>query len=158
MGVSLSRILLVDDTSAEWKLALSSPGDDALIEQITLVKDEDEALNFLYERGPFERRIPGLPAVVVLGAKLRRSAAMALLKSIRGDAALRRVPVVVCEASSDQRTARSAYDHRANSLVCTHGDVRIRAGQYAALTRFWGRINEPPPGSMPRADRRRNGS
>ena len=158
MGVSLARILLVDDTCVEWKLALSSPGDDALIEQITLVKDEDEALDFLYERGPFDRRVPGLPAVVVLGPKLRSSAALAVLKSIRGDVALRRVPVVVCEAGSDEQTARSAYDHRANSLVCTHGDVRIRAGQYAALTRFWGRVNEPPPGSMPRADRRRSGS
>lgn len=158
MGVSLSRILLVDDTPAEWQLALSSLADEALTEQVTVVKDKDEALDFLHERGSFRRRVSGLPAVVVIGPNVRRSVAMSLLKSIRGDATLRRVPVVMLDPMSDEETTRSAYAQRVNSLIRAHADMKVRAQQYATLALFWGRVNEPPPGSMPQSNRRRLGS
>jgi predicted O-methyltransferase YrrM len=48
---ALARILFVDDTPAEWQLALASLADGALMEQTTVVKDKDEALDFLHERG-----------------------------------------------------------------------------------------------------------
>jgi len=154
----LSRILLVDDTPAEWQLALSSLADEVLAEQVTVVKDKDEALDFLHERGSFRRRVSGLPAVVVLGPNVRTSNAMSLLKAIRGDAMLRRVPVVMFDAVSDKETARGAYAQRVNSLIRAHTDVKIRAEQYATLALYWGRVNEPPPGSMPQSNRRRPGS
>jgi len=145
---ALSRILFVDDTPAEWQLALSSLADGALMEQTTVVKDKDEALDFLRERGSFRRRVSGLPAVVVLGPNVRRPTAMSLLKDIRSDAMLRRVPVVMIATAPDEETVRSAYEQGVNSLIRTHDDVQIRAERYAALALFWGWANEPPPESV----------
>jgi CheY-like chemotaxis protein len=149
--------LFVDDTPAEWQLVLSGLADDAMAEQITLVQNKDEALDFLQGRGSFHRRTSGLPAVVVLGPNVRRPAALSLLDHIRNDVTLRRVPVVMCDANSDEDTVRRAYGQQVNSLIRTHADTRIRAEQYAALALFWSRVNEPPPGGVSQPNRQRAG-
>jgi two-component system response regulator len=145
---ALSRILLVDDTPSEWHLALSSLAENRLRDQATVVKDKGEALDFLHARGPFRRRPSGLPAVVVLGPNLKGATALSLLKDIRTDATLRRVPVVMVAIAPDAEMVRSAYEHGVNSLVRSHEDVKVHAERYAALALFWAWANEPPPGCL----------
>lgn len=144
----MSRILLVEDAPGECRLALSGLAVNGLMEQTTVVKDQGEALDFLHARGPFRRRPSGLPAVVVLGPNLEWVAALSLLKEIRADATLHRVPVVIMAAAPDAQMVRSAYQHGVNSLVRSHQDVKIHAKRYAALGLFWGWANEPPPGCL----------
>src|SRR5580765_2483062 len=105
---AFSRILLVEDTPAEWALAVSGLSEIGLIGQTTVVKDQDEALDFLHARGPFRRRPSGLPAVVVLGPSVKWPAALSLLKRVRADPALRRMPIVIVAASPDAEMVRSA--------------------------------------------------
>jgi len=153
---ALSRILLVEDAPDEWRLALSSLSDTGLMGETTVVKDQGEALDFLHARGPFRRRPSGLPAVVVLGPSLKWFTALSLLKHVRADAALRRIPVVIITVAPDAQMIRSAYDHGVNSLVRSHEDAKIHAERYAALALFWGWANEPPPGCLlqPKSQRR----
>jgi CheY-like chemotaxis protein len=155
--MTLSRILLVDETPAEWQLALSNLAKDALSDQTTVVNDRDEALDFLHARGAFRRRVSGLPAVVVLGPNIKQATALSLVKDIRADAALRRLPVVIIAVAPDAQMVRSAYEQGANSLIRSHDDVNVRVEWYAALALFWGWANEPPPGSLrqPKAQRRK---
>ena len=153
---TLSRILLVEDTPAEWGLALSSLAQNGMQEQTTVVKDQDEALDFLHARGSFRRRPSGLPAVVVLGPNLTKTSALSLLQDIRTDDALRRLPVVMIADEPDAETVRGAYERGVNSLVRRHEDTSIQRERYAALALFWGWANEPPPGCLmqPKAQRR----
>jgi len=153
---SLARILLVDDMPAEWLLALSGIAEDDAKNLTSIVRDKDEALDFLRARGAFRRRASGLPAVVVVGPNVRRSAALSLLKEIRADAKLRRVPVVIVATAPDADMVNSAYEQGVNSLVLNHEDQTIRTERYAELARFWGWANEPPPGclSQPRSQAR----
>jgi CheY-like chemotaxis protein len=146
---ALSRILLVEDTPAEWQLALSSFAENGLMDQATVVKDKDEALDFLHARGSFRRRSAGLPAVVVIGPHIQRLPGISLLKDIRADAALRRVPVVVMASAPHEEMTSAAYAQGANSVVPADGDLKVHAEHYAALALFWGWANEPPPGCVP---------
>jgi len=147
----LSRILLVEHAPAEWRLALASLAQNGMREHATVVKDHDEALDFLHARGAFCQRSSGLPAVVVLGPNLTKTAALSLLRDIRADAALRRLPVVMIADAPDAETVRGAYDRGVNSLVRRHEDARVHAERYAALALFWGWANEPPPGCLVQA-------
>lgn len=148
-GVStLCRMLLVEDVPAEWRLALVGLAENGLADQTTVVKDRGEALDFLHARCAFLRRPSGLPAVVVLGPNLPGPAALSLLKDIRMDAMLRRVPVVIIAVEADPEMVRSAYEHGVNSLIPRHEDENVHARNYAALARFWGWANEPPPGCL----------
>jgi CheY-like chemotaxis protein len=142
------RILLVDDMPAEWLVALSGVGEDDAKNQTSIVRDKDEAMDFLRARGAFRRRAPGLPAVVVVGPNVRRSTALSLLREIRADENLRRVPVVIVATAPDADMVNSAYEEGVNSLVLNHEDRTIRAERYAELARFWGWANEPPPGCL----------
>jgi len=153
---TLSRILLVEDTPAEWELALSSLAQNGMREETTVVKDQEEALDFLHARGSFRRRHAGLPAVVVLGPNLRKTLAWSLLEHIRADATLRRLPVVMIADEPDAETVRVAYERGVNSLVRRHEDRSIHGERYAALALFWGWANEPPPGCLvpPKSQRR----
>jgi len=153
---ALSRILLVEDAPEEWRLALSSLSDTGLMSETTVVKDQGEALDFLHARGPFGRRPSGLPAVIVLGPSIKWFAALSLLRQVRADAALRRIPVVIIAAAPDTQMIQSAYEHGVNSVVRSHEDAKLHAERYAALALFWGWANEPPPGCLlqPRSQRR----
>jgi len=153
---TLSRILLVEDTPAEWQLALFGLSQNGMPEQTTVVKDQNEALDFLHARGSFRGRPSGLPAVVVLGPNLKKTSALSLLRDIRTDETLRRLPVVMIADEPDAQTIRSAYEGGVSSLVRKHGDKSIHGERYAALALFWGWANEPPPGCLvqPKSQRR----
>jgi CheY-like chemotaxis protein len=147
---------LVEGTPAERQLALTGLAQNGLREQATLVDDEEEALDFLHARGSFQGRPSGLPAVVVLGPNLQPPAALSLLKQIRTDATLRRVPVVMIAVEPNAQVIRNAYEEGVNSLVRTCEDAKLQAERYGALALFWGWANEPPPGCLvqPKAQRR----
>lgn len=138
------RILLVEETPAEWRLALTGFSESGLMSQTTVVKDHGEALDYLHAGGPFRRRPSGLPAVVILGPNLNWSATLALLGHIRGDAWLRQIPVVVMAARADTDMIRTAYLRGANGVVLKHADPTIQRQRYAVLGLFWAWANEPP--------------
>jgi len=152
----LTRILLIEETPAEWRLALSGLTETGLMASTTVVKDQSEALDFLRGGGVFRRRAAGLPAVMVVGPSVKWSAGLALLKTVRSDAALRRLPVVIIVTEPDAQMVQSAYEHGVNSLVRRHDDAQLHAQQCASLALFWGWANEPPPGCLlqPKAKRR----
>jgi CheY-like chemotaxis protein len=147
----MSRILLVEDDPQEWAAALAALAEAGQMNDTFVVKDKDEALDFLHARGAFRQRAAGLPAVVVLGPTLGWRNSSSLLASIRRSAALRRVPVVLVHRSDDRAMVRSAYAHGANSVVRAHDDPVVHAQGYAAIAQFWGAANYPPPGCIAKA-------
>jgi CheY-like chemotaxis protein len=152
----LSRILLVERTLSERQLALTGLAQNGFQSQATVVDDMEEALDFLHARGSFQGRTSGLPAVVILGPNLQGSAALSLVRHMRNDVTLRRVPVVMIAVEPDAEMIRSAYEQGVNSLVRTCENAKVHAERYGALALFWGWANEPPPGCLaqPKAQRR----
>jgi CheY-like chemotaxis protein len=140
--------LLVEDAPAEWRSVLASFAETGLIDQTTVVKDRDEALDFLHSRGSFRRRSPGLPAVILLGPTLKPASAIFLLEDIRRDSILRKVPVVVIAGDGEADLRALAYARGSNSVVCRHADEKINTERYVAMGLFWGRVNLPPPGCI----------
>jgi CheY-like chemotaxis protein len=146
----LSRILLVEDSADEWHAALHAMAGTGQMNETLLVKDEDEALDFLLNRRAYRQRPLGLPAVVLLGPSLTAAKALSLLAQIRRHSVLAQVPVVLMHAGIDRDVVRSAYDQGANSVVCCH-EPGARAQRYAAVGHFWAGINEPPAGCIRKA-------
>ena len=57
---------------------------------------------------------------------------MSLLKEIRSELALRRIPVIIVAVALDAAMLQSAYDHGVNSVVRRHSNVEVQAAQYVA--------------------------
>jgi CheY-like chemotaxis protein len=110
--MNLPRILLVQDLSNDLNFAMSALADIGLLDQTCVVRDEQEAIDFLYGRKEFGRRPVDLPAMVLLGSGLPPAKSLQLLAQIRQDPKLHRMPVIMMIASPSKDTVQKAYELR----------------------------------------------
>jgi two-component system response regulator len=140
------RILLVERDPTERGAALSGFSHCGLVDSTAVVEDRNAALDFLRADHASSAGGAALPAVVVLGPGLQFDAALGLVRSIRRDSQLSRLPVVMMSVAPDTQMLRSAFEEGANSVVRPRAPERDAADAYAKLARYWVWVNEPPPG------------
>jgi DNA-binding response OmpR family regulator len=151
----LRRILMVEDDPRDVELSLTALEQHRLANEVVVVGDGEEALDYLYRRGKFTARASGNPAAVLLDLKLPKVDGLEVLQQIRGDEALKMVPVVVLTSSREERDLVASYQLGVNAYVVKPVDFHEFVNAVKELGMFWGLINEPPPGSVRRADRPR---
>lgn len=91
------EILLVEDSLADARLAIEALREGEVIHRLTLVRDGEEALDFLEQRGRFTRA--PRPDLILLDLQLPRKDGRELLAEIKADYSLKDIPVVVLTAS-----------------------------------------------------------
>lgn len=147
---SLARILLVEDDPSDVVLILAAFREMGLADQIVVVNDGVQALDYLHARQAFRHRPPGRPAVVLLDVKLPMVDGFEVLQQIRSDSATRLLPVVVLTSSSQPRDLERAYELGTNGYVVKTIDFEAGNTALHAIAQYWAVANEPPPGSLPR--------
>jgi CheY-like chemotaxis protein len=104
-----------------------------------------EALDYLYERGRFEKRSGGNPIVVLLDNKMPKVNGLEVLKTIKADENLKLIPVVVLTSSRETPDLVEFYKHGVNAYVVKPVDFAEFMNVIKHLGIFWAGINEPPP-------------
>lgn len=128
------------------ELTLAALDEHALANEVIVVHDGVEALDYLYRRNAFAERIPGLPVVVLLDVKLPRVDGLEVLRQMRADPELRMVPVVMLSSSHEEKDLLKSYALGTSAYVVKPVDFFEFAATIKQLGLFWGIINEPPPG------------
>jgi CheY-like chemotaxis protein len=146
----LKRILLVEDSVHDIELTLNALAPHHLADEVVVVRDGAEALDYLYRRGAYQLRAPGNPVVVLLDLQLPKVDGMQVLRSLKSDNAMKSVPVVMLTASREGQDLVSSYGLGANAYVVKPVDFAAFAQALGKLGLFWAAINEPPPGSVGR--------
>jgi len=147
---SLHRILLVEDSARDAELALEALGEHHLANEVVHVRDGAEALDYLYRRGPFAGRSNGQPAVVLLDLKMPKVDGMEVLRQIKGDPALKMIPVVVMTSSREEQDLVESYQLGANAYMVKPVQFHEFVEAVKQLGGYWAIVNEPPPGSVRR--------
>jgi CheY-like chemotaxis protein len=147
-----SRILLVEDDHSDARLAIAMLEEMKLADDSFHVTDGVMAMDYLFARGDFAQRPPGLPVVVLLDLKLPRVDGFEVLQSVRAAPSLRQVPIVVLSSSGEERDVKRAYELGANGYVVKSINFDAYRSSVRAIGLFWGVANEPPPGCV-RPDR-----
>src|SRR5215469_2821248 len=112
------EILLVDDSSADVELTLHALRRNALVNQVHVARDGEEALNFLFCRERFEERTDRpLPQLILLDLKLPKVDGMAVLRTLKDDPRTRSIPVIVLTSSGEDRDLLASYDLGANGYI-----------------------------------------
>jgi CheY-like chemotaxis protein len=145
------RVLLVEDSENDAALALAVFEETDLANEVMVVRDGQEALDYLHRQGAYADRPAGHPAVVLLDLKLPRLDGFQVLERIKGDAALRAVPVVMLTSSGLESDLARSYGLGANAYVVKPVSFPEFTSALKALGLFWAAINQPPPGSMAKA-------
>jgi CheY-like chemotaxis protein len=146
----LRRILMVEDDPNDVQLSLTALEQYNLANEVIVVGDGEEALDYLHRRGKFMARASGNPAVLMLDLKLPKVDGLEVLEQIRGDETLRMIPVVVLTSSREERDMVASYKLGVNAYVVKPVDFHEFVNAVKELGIFWALINEPPPGSVGR--------
>jgi CheY-like chemotaxis protein len=145
----IRRILLAEDDPNDVELTLSALAQHRLLNEIVVVRDGAEALDYLYARGAYQHRQPGLPSFVLLDLKMPKVDGLEVLRVIKSDAALRAVPVVVLTSSREERDLVKSYQLGVNAYVVKPVDFSAFVEAVRALGGFWAALNELPPEETP---------
>jgi two-component system, response regulator len=111
-------MLLVEDNQDDMDLALHALRREKLANRIFVVRDGEEALDFLFCRGPFaERSFDYPPKLVLLDLKLPKIGGLEVLKQIKSDPRTKTIPIVIMTSSKEERDLISGYNLGANSYI-----------------------------------------
>jgi CheY-like chemotaxis protein len=146
----LGRILLVEDDPKDIDLTLTALGEYKLANEVIVVRDGAEALDYLHTKGNYRSRARENPAVVLLDLKLPKVDGLEVLREIRSDERLKLIPVVVLTSSREDRDMVASYKLGVNAYVVKPVDFHAFVNAVKELGVFWAVINEPPPGSIAR--------
>lgn len=139
------EILIVEDNASDSELMLRALKKDNLVNQIHLVEDGAEALDFIFCRGEYESRNHAKPLkVVFLDLKLPKVGGLEVLRQIRANKTTSQIPVVVVSSSREDPDIKTAYELGANAYVVkpVNFDDFIKAMRHTGL--FWMLVNESP--------------
>src|SRR5256885_1110323 len=104
MKTEETDILLVEDSADDAELAVHALRREKLANNIMIVRDGEEALDFLFCRGAYVRRsFDHPPKLVLLDLKLPKINGTEILKQIKEDARTRTIPVVILTSSKEER-------------------------------------------------------
>ena len=139
-------ILLVEDNPDDVELTLRALEQYHVRNEIAVVRDGAEALDYLFATGAYaDRDMSAMPAVVILDLKLPKLDGLEVLQRLRADKRTKLVPVVVLTSSKEEQDVVNSYKFGANSYVQKPVDFTqfIEAARQLGL--YWLVINEPPP-------------
>jgi len=137
-------ILIVEDNPQDELLMLRALRKSNLANRIDVVRDGQQALDYLFATGEFAGRTGGLPAVVLLDIGLPRLSGLEVLARLRADPRTRLQPVVILTSSDEERDRLRSYENGANSFVRKPLDFAELAETIVRLGVYWLLVNEPP--------------
>jgi CheY-like chemotaxis protein len=112
---------------------------------MVVVRDGQEAIDYLFLRGEYAGRDPDvLPSVVLLDLNLPKLSGLEVLRQLRGDERTRRLPVVVLTTSKEEKDVIGSYELGANSYVRKPVDFAQFLDAAKQLGLYWLVLNEPP--------------
>lgn len=148
---TLKSILLVEDNPHDAEMTLAALAEHNLSNEVIRVCDGEEALDYLYARGKFEQRTPGNPIVILLDLKMPKVDGLEVLRTIKADAELRAIPVVMLTSSREEQDLVRSYALGVNAYVVKPVNFQHFVSLVKQIGVFWAIHNEPPPGSIRRS-------
>jgi CheY-like chemotaxis protein len=148
MGREEVEILLVEDNLEDVELTLHALRQQHLANDIQVVRDGEEALDFLFCRGAYgHRAFESPPRVVLLDLKLPKVDGLEVLRQIKSDPRTKAIPVVILTASREEKDMVNGYHMGVNGYIQKPVDFDKFRETVKQLGLYWLVVNEPPPAS-----------
>jgi CheY-like chemotaxis protein len=138
---------MVEDDPKDVELSLNALEDYHLANEVVVVRDGEEALDYLSCRNAYATRSSGNPAVILLDLKLPKVDGLEVLRQVKSDDKLKLIPVVVLTSSHEEKDLVTSYRLGVNAYVVKPVDFHQFVNAIKELGAFWAVINAPPPGS-----------
>lgn len=144
--VTLKPVLLVEDTANDIELALFALQQSRLANPVHIVRDGEEALDYLVCRGRHADRAPVNPAVILLDIQMPKIGGVEVLRILRLTPRLRHVPVIVITTSREDEDFFITANLKVDAYIVKPIDAM---GFSVALMQVGLALNELPAGAVP---------
>jgi CheY-like chemotaxis protein len=145
MPVELRTILFAEDNPKDIELTLEALAENNLANQVTVVRDGVETMEYLRCEGKYKLRKPKLPAVLLLDIKMPRMDGIEVLRAIRSDPALKLLPIVILTSSREEQDLIRSYELGVNAYVVKPVEFKDFIQAVKEIGVFWAVVNELPP-------------
>ena len=148
MNRANGKILLVEDEEADIELVIGALRKHNLSNEINVARDGEEALDYLYRRGEFEKLQGEDPILVLLDLKMPKLGGIEVLKTMESDKKLKNIPVVVLTSSRENPDIQKCYELGVNAYVVKPVDFAEFTEAIKNVGLFWLLINQPPSSQL----------
>jgi two-component system, response regulator len=139
------EILLVEDSREDIDLTLHALRQEKLANNVFVVRDGEEALDFLFCRGPFaQREFQRPPKLVLLDLKLPKIDGLQVLQQLKNDPRTKHIPVVILTSSKEERDLVESYHSGANSFIQKPVSFDQFRETVKSLGLYWLVVNQVP--------------
>jgi CheY-like chemotaxis protein len=134
-------ILLVEDNALDAELTMRGLKNQKVANNIIWVKDGDEALDYVFRRGPYANRKDSGPRLILLDLKMPRVSGIEVTRAIKADERTRRIPIVIMSSSKEESDIAETYSLGANSYIVKPLDFEALADVARQAGFYWLVIN-----------------
>jgi CheY-like chemotaxis protein len=152
MMTTVRTILLAEDNENDVELTLAALRSNRVVNDVVVVRDGAEALDYLYRRNSFAGKGFERPALILLDLKMPKIDGLEVLRQIKNDAGLKTIPVVMLTSSREESDLFQTYDLGVNAYVVKPVEFTSFMEAVKVLGQFWAVINESPPAGAPEAN------
>jgi CheY-like chemotaxis protein len=144
MVIEVRPILLVEDDRKDVELILAAFSENSISNEVVVVRDGVEALDYLYRRGNYAARTKGHPLVILLDLKLPKLDGIQVLENLKADPKLKPIPVVMLTSSREESDVVRSYHVGVNAYVVKPVDFHEFSNAIKEIGLFWTVVNHPP--------------
>lgn len=138
-------ILLVEDNPDDEELTLRALKLSRVLNEVIVVRDGEEALDYIFGTGNYSNREAyNLPQVVLLDLKLPKLSGLDVLERVRANPSTQLLPIVILTSSNEEEDILSSYRLGANSYVRKPVEFQRFAEAVQQLGLYWMLINQAP--------------
>jgi DNA-binding response OmpR family regulator len=141
------EILLVEDNPNDAEIAMRALKKNNLANNVLLVGDGEEALDYLYARGKFkDREINHRPKIILLDLKLPKVDGKEVLRIVKNDPDKKIIPVIVLTSSKEESDIIESYNLGVNSYIVKPVDFEKFVESIKQIGLYWLLMNQQSQG------------
>ncbi len=133
-----AKILLVEDNAADIRLTEEILQENINVRDLFVVRDGEEAIDFLKKKGDFSNVCS--PNLILLDLNLPKKNGFEVLKEIKQDEELMRIPVVILTISDSEEDIQKAYNLHANCYIIKPLEIKDFSEILNSIMNFWFKI------------------
>ena len=133
--ITKAKILLVEDNAADIRLTKKVLQENKIVSSLDIVRDGVEAIDFLKKRGKFSNA--SKPNLILLDLNLPKRNGFDVLKEMKHDEELKRIPVVILTVSDVREDLIKAYNLHANCYIIKPLEMKEFYRIINSIINFW---------------------